>query len=53
MEERTVTATVRLAGQQAAPLAGQALAIHFAVEQLSGDQAGHQVLEKSSFLVPR
>ena len=53
MEERTVTATVRLAGQQAAPLAGQALAIHFAVEQLSGDQVGHQVLEKSSFLVPR
>ncbi|MEN9473455.1 MAG: hypothetical protein RIS48_175 [Pseudomonadota bacterium] len=53
MEERTVTATVRLAGQQAAPLAGQALPIHFAVEQLSGDQAGHQVLEKSSFLVPR
>jgi cytochrome c oxidase accessory protein FixG len=53
MEERSVTATVRLAGQQAAPLAGQALTIHFAVEQLDGDQAGYQVLEKSSFLVPR
>ncbi|MDD2729635.1 cytochrome c oxidase accessory protein CcoG [Malikia sp.] len=53
MAERTVTVTARLAGQQAAPLAGQALTIHFAVEQLGGDRAGHQVIEKSSFLVPR
>ena len=53
MAERTVTATVRLAGQQAAALAGQALTIHFAVEPLGGDQAGRQVVEKSSFLVPR
>ena len=53
MAERSVTATVRLAGQQAAALAGQTLAIQFAVEQLAGDQAGHQVVEKSSFLVPR
>jgi len=53
MAERTVTATVRLAGPQAAVLAGQTLAIQFAVEQLGGDQAGHQVVEQSSFLVPR
>ena len=53
MEERNVTATVRLAGQQAAPLAGQSLQMQFVVEQLDGDQAGHQVVEKSSFLVPR
>lgn len=53
MAERAVTVTVRLARPQAAPLAGQTLPIHFAIEQLAGDQTGQQVVEKSSFLVPR
>ena len=51
--EQTVTVTARLAGQQAAALAGQTVPIQFVIEQLEGEQAGPQVREKSSFLVPR
>lgn len=51
MNEATTSLT--RAGQQAEPLAGQMLPIHFVVERIGDNQAVAQVIEKSSFLVPR
>ncbi len=51
--ERSVTVAVRLAGQQAAALAGQTLAIEFSVEPIEATPTGQRVLEPSTFLVPR
>ena len=51
--ERTFTVTARLAGQQAAALAGQTVPIRFMVERLGDEQTAPPLQEKSSFLVPR
>lgn len=51
--ERSVAVAVRLAGQQAAALAGQTLAIEFSVAAVDEAGSGDTVRERSTFLVPR
>ncbi len=53
VEEQTVPVGVRLPSAQAAALAGQTVSFHFEVRLLGGDHDGYQVLERSTFHVPR
>jgi polyferredoxin len=53
VEERLVPVTVRLPADAAASLNGQKLPIAFRVTQLAASGAAAQVLEDSTFLVPR
>ncbi|MDP3654241.1 MAG: cytochrome c oxidase accessory protein CcoG [Rhodoferax sp.] len=53
VEEHTVPVGVRLPSTQAAARAGQTVSFHFEVQLLGGEHDGHQVLERSTFHVPR
>ena len=53
VQERLVPVTVRLSADAAASLAGEKLPIAFRVTQLAGSEAAAQVLEDSTFLIPR
>lgn len=52
VEERSVTLSVRLHGEHAAPLAGQTVPIRFHIQRLSDGEAAHRITEESRFLVP-
>lgn len=53
VEEHTVPVGVRLPSTQAAARAGQTVPFYFEVQLLGGEHDGHQVLERSTFHVPR
>ncbi|MGV8804400.1 MAG: cytochrome c oxidase accessory protein CcoG [Polaromonas sp.] len=53
IEERYVAVTVKLPSDAAMALAGQKLPLRFAVRQVAGSAQGAEVLEESTFWVPR
>jgi cytochrome c oxidase accessory protein FixG len=53
VQDRLVPVTVRLPADAAASLAGQKLPIAFRVSQLAGKAQSAQVLEDSTFVIPR